>query len=155
MAKLKKHNSNNKTRNSLFEEIGNFFEHDTFMTDIFNSNFYEAFAPDDLTKLTKAKSFCSRVPITANSKEDILTVKFDVPGFDKDDLEISFNENTKLLTVENLQTGKEEAKNKIKYTYLLKGYDPETFDASCSKGILIFTAKKHKEKSNTKKILIK
>lgn len=101
----------------------------------------------------------SHHPITSQKNEDgSLSLFVEVPGFAKEDLAISYNEDTGLLSIASNSEEKSETtfqKRSISYQYAIKGYDPETIEATCEKGILTIKALPCSVKDNVRIIEIK
>jgi HSP20 family molecular chaperone IbpA len=97
----------------------------------------------------------ARHPISASiQKDNSIRIEFDVPGSSKDDLEISFDEKTKLLKVATKIEKKQDSLYEIRsmsYSYLLEGYDLNTLKAECDKGVLTITIKQGEPPKDTKR----
>ena len=95
----------------------------------------------NITDLTNV----ARYPInsTVDPKDNSIQIGFDVPGCQKEELEIGYDETTKMLTIESTksQVSTNGIHRSFKYSYYLVGYDPDTLEAVCDRGILTVSAK--------------
>lgn len=97
-------------------------------------------------------------PRMVNGDDGTISLYVDVPGYDKEDLSISYNEDTGILSISSKVEEKEETtyeKRTFSYNYSLKGYDPESFEAICDKGILTIKAAPYPKKENVRTIEVK
>jgi HSP20 family protein len=85
-----------------------------------------------------------------------MTYEFDVPGLDKEDIELTYEEN--VLSVSSVQKTEEEGKTHsqaINYRIWAPDLDVEAMEATCDKGILTVRASPIKEVITKQKIEIK
>lgn len=96
----------------------------------------------------------ARHPVHTTTTNEGVKIEFDVPGSNKEDLEISYDEISKNLTVSS-KTEKKSGTNfevrTFSYSYLLHGYDPNSIEATCDKGVLVITAKLLQPKKDNSK----
>jgi len=141
MSKLATH------RNSLFS-------HDPFGIDRFFGDFNDWWLPEQITRDTR-----NVFPISSRKDENgTLSLFIEVPGYDKEDLVITFNQDTSVLSVSSQEEteGEQVAYRKaFNYRYTLKGYDPESLEATCERGILTIKASPYPKTKNLRKIEIK
>lgn len=105
----------------------------------------------------------ARYPIrTSNSEDGIVTIEFDVPGADKADMEIHYDEEFGTLTVsskseEQTSTDKVKTVSQRSFSYSVSAHDldSETIEATCDKGILTVTGKPKIKAPSKRKIEIK
>ncbi len=91
----------------------------------------------------------ARHPVRSTKLEDgTLQYQFDVPGLDKEDLQVSYDEE--ILTVASKQEQKDEnkyGKHELKYQVSAPGLDVDSIDATCEKGVLTVKAKEAGDKN--------
>lgn len=105
----------------------------------------------------------ARHPVTSRKKEDgSIEVEFDVPGCEKEDLKITFNEDTGILhvasnTIEERTSSTHSSveQRSFSYQFRLSNIDTETISATCEKGVLKVTAAPLVVTPNTRTIEIK
>lgn len=102
-------------------------------------------------------NYRGNLKIDVRDMTDEYIVDVDVPGLEKNDIEIHF-ENERLLISVNKEEEVEEEKNNyihkerfvssVKRSIYLKDVDPTKFKAKLNNGVLTITAKKLEEKIN-------
>jgi HSP20 family molecular chaperone IbpA len=125
------------TFNKIFENSNNVFENIPF-DPIFSRDWRLGTNLTDLTNV-------ARYPINSviDKADGSIKISFDTPGYNKDELEITYDETSNMLTV----VSKTGAKTNIgdyrtfKYAYYLVGYDLDSLEASCENGVLTIFAK--------------
>lgn len=80
-------------------------------------------------------------------KDGNYNIKLNIPGYDKDDLVLEFENDVLILTSKD--------KRIEKIIYLPEEVDVESLESKCEKGILSITGKSIKQIKNKKTILIK
>lgn len=103
-------------------------------------------------------SLSTREPIRTQKYDDgSARIEFDVPGADKSDLEIHYDEKSKMITVSSKKENIDDHKNmksvthhSYEYKVYLGDIDPETLEAECNKGMLIVTGKSNEKKAKHK-----
>ena len=106
----------------------------------------------------------TRYPIKLETTDNGVTrVYFEVPGVSKEDIEAQYEEETGYLTV--MSKPKEQssdrkdsfcnAKKTFKYQMFVDDLDPDSFEATCDKGVLVITGKKRYKPLTKKYIEIK
>lgn len=91
-----------------------------------------------------------------NNKDGSFKIEFDVPGCGKENLEISYDERTALLTVKSkIEEKKEKDYLSSSHSYMvtINDVDLNSFVAECDKGILTITGKRNTN-TGTRKIEI-
>lgn len=103
-------------------------------------------------------SLSAREPIRTQKFDDgSARIEFDVPGADKGDLEIHYDEKSKMITVsskkENVNDN-EKIRSVSRHSYEYKVYlgdiDPSSLEAECDKGMLVVTGKSNEKKAKHK-----
>ncbi|MCR5786662.1 MAG: Hsp20 family protein [Acholeplasmatales bacterium] len=118
---------------------------------------------DDLSKsITSASSGFMKADIEEDEKEYKVTM--DVPGVNKDNLEISYNKDTLVVSYKKDETKEEKKKNYVKHerftssykrSFYLENGDASNIHAHLENGVLsINVAKKTKEIDNKNVITI-
>ena len=104
----------------------------------------------------------NRNPIRLSKSGDTTTIEFDVPGLDKENIDIQYDNETSFITVSSKQKSTEDSiPNKVitehtfNYRVLVDSIDSDTFEAVCDKGILTITGKSVQNKPNKKQIKIR
>lgn len=137
-----------------------FLARDPFGIDRFFDNFWggrnDWWAPErGFNRALQSTHF----PVTSQKNDDgSLSLFVEVPGYDKEDLTISYNEDTGILSIASNQGSNDENQTRKKtfnYQYTMRGYDPETMEATCEKGILTIRAAPYPIKENVRTIEIK
>lgn len=105
------------------------------------------------------KSNVGRYPIRRLKTEDeSIKLQFDVPGFDKNDIEIIYDEESNVLSVSSKIEEEAEGKNSTRtFSYQVTVYDidTDTIEAQCDKGILTVTGQPTVKQLTRKRIEIK
>ena len=134
----------------LFSEMDSLF--DDFWTDPWRLS---AVRPSRATN-------AARYPIRNSKTEDgTLQVEFDVPGADKEDIEILYDEESGMLSVSSKtqETTSEDGKSVLRHTFSYQFYAPgvdvESVEAICDKGVLVVTGKPIEKQPQKKRIEIK
>lgn len=102
----------------------------------------------------------ARYPIRSQRVEDgTIKVEFDVPGADKDNIEIHYDEESSILSVSSKMEEKSEKGNASSsrvFNYQLTVYDldSDTIEATCDKGILTIIGKPIEKQLSRKRIEI-
>lgn len=103
----------------------------------------------------------ARYPIRSQRSEDgTIRVEFDVPGADKNNIEILYDEESSILSVAS-KVEEKSKENKITssraFNYQLTVYDldSDSIEATCDKGILTITGKPIEKQLSRKRIEIK
>lgn len=93
---------------------------------------------DDFSALNIA-----RHPVRSSKEDDGTYVyQFDVPGLDKEDLNVTYDNET--LTITSKQEQNDESKygkHELQYQVSAPGLDTESIEATCEKGVLTVKAK--------------
>jgi len=103
------------------------------------------------------RSYSGNLKLDVRDLAEEYIVDVDVPGFEKEDIQIHF-ENERLLIEINKDDNVEEESNgyihreryvtSLKRSVFLKDVDPSQFKAKLTNGVLTITAKKQEEKIN-------
>lgn len=124
-----------KSNNIMRRRYNDFFNFDNFFDNFFDS----FFGGDFLT--TKITTSHLQAPGIAKHDETDLNIRFNVPGYSKDDLELSLEGNT--VWVRNKD---EKAADKINLYYVMPdNIDLNSITSSCKNGVLMVNAKFEKE----------
>lgn len=144
--------------NPLTREFGDF---DNIIDDFFGRNWGSSLTFPNWDKARLAN--IARYPIRTKKNEDgSLRIEFDVPGLDKNDVEIHYDEDSGILSVSSAAEEKssdEDSKSTARHTfsYQVSAYDldSETIEAVVDKGVLTIVGRPIKKQASRKRIEIK
>ena len=132
-----------------------------------SNKFYLDDVFDDFFLTMKNNDFCS-MKCDIYEKDNVYYLEMDIPGFDKNDVNIEIDDNDYLTIIaeKNNETNeedknknyirKERSYGKYQRTFYVGGIDKNQIDANFTNGILkVVMPKKQEEKSSKQKIEIK